>query len=372
MPEERANSGSPPSRNRNRNRNRNRGGGGGAGGGNSGGGGNRGAGGNRGQTPSRGGGGGGGGRSRSGGGGSGGRSSRPGGSSSSSGRNAGPRAAAVATVPEVFAPRIIEPGLGATEVLPEEVAANRRRAVSMCVWAAAAPAVVVGVVLALAVSPIVGVVALVVVALVVGVGVWRAAPGVALRQVGAVPLAEEDNPRLFNLTEGLCATFGLRPPELYVIYDAVPNACALGRDDDSAALVVTSGLLETMGPIELEGVIAHELAHVKRHDNSVSVVALTLAKFGGAGLVRRSVGEGREYRADVIGASAVRYPRGLLDALRLMQGAPAPAGNSVFGPARLPATQFLWIDPSVGHRDEPVAVGDLNATSVRAAALNEW
>jgi Zn-dependent protease with chaperone function len=219
---------------------------------------------------------------------------------------------------------------------------------------------------------VVGVVALVVVGLLIGFGLWRAAPGVALRQLGAVPLAEDDNPRLFNVTEGLCATFGLRPPDLYVVYDAVPSSCALGRDDDTAALVVTSGLLETMGPIELEGVIAHELAHVKRHDNSVSVVALTLAKFGGAGLVRRCVGEGREYRADVIGASAVRYPRGLLDALRLMELAPDPAGNSIFGPARFPATRYLWIDPSVGHRDEPVAVGDLNATSVRAAALNEW
>src|SRR6202042_87706 len=108
-------------------------------------------------------------------------------------------------------------------------------------------------------------------------------------------LAEDDNPRLFNVTEGLCATFGLRPPDLYVVYDAVPNSCALGRDDDSAALVVTSGLLDTMGPIELEGVIAHELAHVKRHDNSVSVVALTLARFGGEGIGRWCVGQSREY-----------------------------------------------------------------------------
>jgi Zn-dependent protease with chaperone function len=274
--------------------------------------------------------------------------------------------------PEPLAPRIIEPGLGATEVLPGEVAANRRHAVALCALAAVVPAVVIGLVLGLVVSPVAGVVALVVVALLIGYGVWRAAPAVALRQVGAVQLSERDNPRLFNVTEGLCATFGLRMPDLYVVYDAVPNACALGRNAASSALVVTSGLLETMGPIELEGVIAHELAHVKRDDNGVSVIALTLARFGGAGLLRRCVGENREYRADIVGASAVRFPRGLLDALRLMEQAPDPAGNSVFSPTRFAATRYVWIDPSVGRHEELAALGDLDATSVRAAALSEW
>ncbi|MGA2306746.1 MAG: M48 family metalloprotease [Acidimicrobiales bacterium] len=278
----------------------------------------------------------------------------------------------MALAPEPLAPRIIEPGLGATQVLPGEVAANRRHAVKLVALAAVVPAVVVGVVLGVAVSLVAGIVAFVVVGFVLAYGLWRIAPGVALRQVGAVPLRERDNLRLFNVTEGLCATFGLRVPHLYVVYDAVPNACALGRDAASAALVVTSGLLETMGPIELEGVIAHELAHVKRHDNAVSVIALTLARFGGSGLLRRCVEEHREYRADVVGASAVRFPRGLLDALRLMEHAPAPAGNSVFSPSRLAATRYVWIDPSVGLRDRPAPVGDLDDTSVRAAALSEW
>jgi Zn-dependent protease with chaperone function len=278
----------------------------------------------------------------------------------------------VALAPEPLAPRIIEPGLGATEVLPGEAAANRRHAVALCALASAVPAVVIGVVVGLVASLVVGVIALVVVEVVVGYGLWRIAPGVALRQVGAVQLSERDNHRLFNVTEGLCATFGLRTPDLYVVYDNVPNACALGRDASSAALVVTSGLLETMGPIELEGVIAHELAHVKRDDNGVSVIGLTLARLGGAGLLRRCVGAHREYRADMVGASAVRFPRGLLDALRLMEQAPPPAGNSVFGPARFPATRDVWIDPSVDRRGQPAAIGDLDATSVRAAALSEW
>ena len=80
-----------------------------------------------------------------------------------------------------------------------------------------------------------------------------------------------------------------------------------------------------LNPIELEGVIAHELAHVKRGDNGVSCVGITLGTiFGGAGTLRRCVGESREYRADVVGASAVRFPRGLLGALRTMMARTRP------------------------------------------------
>jgi Zn-dependent protease with chaperone function len=274
--------------------------------------------------------------------------------------------------PDVLAPLIIEPGLGATQVLPQEVVANRRRAVGLCVQAAILPALIVGAVAGVVVGWVIGAVALVVVGFVIAYWLWRSAPATALKRIGAVPLSERDQPRLFTVTEGLCATFGLRMPDLYVVFDAVPNACALGRDPGSADLVVTSGLVDLLGTIELEGVIAHELAHVKRGDNGVSSVGLSMARVGGESMLLRCVGKDREYRADVVGASAVRYPRGLLDALRLVQQAAAPAGNSVFNDARFGATRWVWLDPSVGHRDEPVAVGDLNATSVRAAALSEW
>jgi hypothetical protein len=84
------------------------------------------------------------------------------------------------------------------------------------------------------------------------------------------------------------------------------------------------------------------------------------------------VEESREYRADMVGASAIRFPRGLLDALCLMEKAPPPSGNSVFSPARFAATRYVWIDPSVNVRDQRPLTGDLDNTSVRAAALGEW
>ncbi len=163
-------------------------------------------------------------------------------------------------------------------------------------------------------------------------------------------------------------------PTLYVVEDDVPNACALGRDARRSDLVVTSGLLRLVDPIELEGVIAHELAHVKRGDNGVSCVGITLGTlFGGERMLRRCVGESREYRADVVGASAVRYPRGLLSALACHGGGARSAEGSLFAtPSRFGSTRWVWIDPSVGHRDDPLEPGDLDATSVRAAALSEW
>jgi Zn-dependent protease with chaperone function len=246
--------------------------------------------------------------------------------------------------------------------------------VRICALTALVPAVLIGVLLGVAVNIILGIVAFLVVGAALMYGLWRAAPSMAMKRVGAVLAEEYEYPRLFNVTDGLCATFGLAMPELYVLEDDVPNACALGRDARRSDLVVTSGLLRRLDPIQLEGVIAHELAHVKRGDNGVSCVGITLGTFlGGERMLLRCVGGNREYRADVVGASAVRYPRGLLEALEIMMAAPAPAEGSLFAsPARFGATRWVWIDPFVGRRDEPLVPGDLDRTSVRVAALNEW
>ena len=136
--------------------------------------------------------------------------------------------AAAAAVPVVAVPELEQPGLGSPKIFPSEVAANRRRAIMLCAVPAAVPAVVVGVVLTVAVSWIAGLIALVVVGAAIAIGLWRLAPGRALRSVGAVPIDEHDEPRLSNMVEGLCATFGLRVPSLHLVRDPVPNACALG------------------------------------------------------------------------------------------------------------------------------------------------
>ncbi len=280
-------------------------------------------------------------------------------------------ALAPAAPPEPLDP---QHSLGAPKVYAEELAANRRRVIVLCGWTAAIPALLLFALLTVSVNIIAGAVALVVSAGLLMYATWSVSPRLALRRIGARLADEDDDPRLYNVTEGLCATFGLSMPALYILDDPVPNACALGRDARKADIVVTSGLLRTLQLVELEGVLAHELAHVKRGDNGVSCVGVTLATvWGGERTLRRCVGENREYRADVVGASIVRYPSGLLGALRTMEGAPAPSAGSFFAsPSRFGATRWVWIDPSVGHRGDPVAPGDLDATSVRAAALAEW
>jgi len=279
-----------------------------------------------------------------------------------------PAPAVVAPSPEV------KPSLGAPLVLPTEVAASRRRVVTLCAYTALIPALLLGILCLVAVSVVVGIVAFLAFWALAMYGLWRLAPSVALGRIGATPVDEHDDPRLANITEGLCATFGLHMPTLHVLDDDVPNACVLGRDARRSDLVVTSGLLRRLDPIELEGVIAHELAHVKRGDNGVSCVGVTLATlFGGERTLRRCVGENREYRADVVGASAVRYPSGLLSALEAMTEAAPPAADSFFAsPSRFGPTRWVWIDPFVGRRDEIPLPGDLDATSVRVAALGEW
>jgi hypothetical protein len=376
-------SGGGAGRNRNRNRNRSRPASGSAGGG-----GKAAQGGQqqrKGQNQSQGGGGQRSGGNRSGGGGGGQRSGGSGGNRNRNrGRSGGgqrprdgqgqPRTAVALAPPALSEPLDTQHTLGAPKVYPEEVAANRRRAIRLCAYPAAIPALLLFALLAVSLNIVAGAVALIVSAAAFMYGMWRLSPRVALRRIGARPADEDDDPRLFNITEGLCATFGLAMPTLHILEDPAMNACALGRDARRADLVVTSGLLRTLHLVELEGVIGHELAHVKRGDNGVSCVGITLATlWGGEKTLRRCVGENREYRADVVGASIVRYPSGLLGALRTMMESPPPTEASLFAsPVRFGSTRWVWIDPSIGHRDDPVYPGDLDATWVRAAALSEW
>src|SRR4051812_12974642 len=104
---------------------------------------------------------------------------------------------------------------------------------------------------------------------------WKS-DAVALRVSRAEPADPNTYKRLYNIVEGLCIASGLPMPRIYIVHDAAPNAFATGRNPQHAAIAVTTGLLEKMNRVELEGVLAHELSHVKNYDILISTVAVTL------------------------------------------------------------------------------------------------
>ena len=225
--------------------------------------------------------------------------------------------------------------------------------------------------------PLVGVVVLVVVAVGLSLWLWQAAPDMVVRSVGGTPSDEWDHPRLHNLVDGLCATMGLPRPAICVVESAVPNAMAVGRDPDSAKLVVTSGLDESLTLVELEGVLAHELVHIKRHDTVVAAVAVvaTVPWAVLRGQRRRCrpgaplIGRGREFSADQRAAVVVRYPPGIGSALEVM--ADRTGESSTWPPERgrmAALTRWLWIDPMAEAAPGESMEGNLDDTRVRAAA----
>ncbi|MHB8219807.1 MAG: M48 family metallopeptidase [Acidimicrobiales bacterium] len=256
------------------------------------------------------------------------------------------------------------------------IRSNRRRRRMLLAAAGGVPGAVVGAVVGSLADPVVGAVVAVVVAVVVGIGLEHRATAFVLRVIGGHRIDASTAPRLANLVDGLCATCGVRPPALWLVPEPVPNACAVGRGPGHGVLVITSGLMDSLDIMEQEGVVAHELMHLKDHDAAVSELAVTVLAplvwvTGRDRMVHRAVGKGREYRADQDAAAAVRSPRGLQHALQVMAGGAEPASTSVFAGHRWALTRWLWIDPMVGARGEPV-VGALDATQVRSAALAEW
>ncbi len=179
---------------------------------------------------------------------------------------------------------------------------------------------------------------------------------IALASSGAQPVSREQVPRLYEVMERLAAKARLPMPKLYVIPEEAPNAFATGRNPRHASVAVTQGLLELMNDEELEGVIAHELSHVRNYDILTSSIAATIAGaitylasmgrwamlFGGFGRDREDDREGggfaallmiflapfaalllqlflsrtREYSADQTGARMVGQPYGLISALQ--------------------------------------------------------
>lgn len=174
---------------------------------------------------------------------------------------------------------------------------------------------------------------------------------IALRSSGAQPVTREQLPRLYAVMERLAGKANIPVPNLYVVPEQAPNAFATGRNPNHASVAVTQGLLELMNDDELEGVIAHELSHVRNYDILISSVAATLAGaitwiahwgawFGGGDRDERDRGNGilglllfflapigalllqlglsrqREYAADSTGARMVGNQFGLMSALQ--------------------------------------------------------
>ncbi len=176
----------------------------------------------------------------------------------------------------------------------------------------------------------------------------------ALAVNGAQEIQKRDNARLYRIVENLSITEGFPTPKIYMINDPAPNAFATGRDPKHASVAVTTGLLEIMNDKELEGVMAHELGHVKNYDIRVSMIAFALVAVVGlisdimlrmsffrdrdnnsssgqiffivgiiaailapiaATLIQLAISRKREYLADATGALTTRYPDGLASAL---------------------------------------------------------
>ena len=182
---------------------------------------------------------------------------------------------------------------------PPEVRENRRVAHLVCGATGVLPGLVVGVILGLVVGPVAGVVAGVVVLVAVGVGVWRGATAYTLSVVGARAPRPSELPRLANLVDGLCATFGVPTPEILVVDDPVANALTVGPGPPARPSWWSPPGFWAPRADRDRGVVAHELAHVKAHDTvraGVAVVALAPLTLLGRtdGLLHVLVGRGRE------------------------------------------------------------------------------
>jgi len=203
-----------------------------------------------------------------------------------------------------------------------------------------------------------------VVALVLSVGSYWNSDKIVIALAGAKPADPVQYARLHNLVEAMAIAAGIPKPKVYVIDDPAPNAFATGRDPRHAAIAVTTGLLEIMNRVELEGVIAHEMSHIKNYDTLVGTVAAVLAGtvvvasditlrllwFGGdrrgrdsesknpiflalallavvlaplgAALIRAAISRRRESLADFSAVQLTRYPPGLIGALEKLRDNP--------------------------------------------------
>jgi heat shock protein HtpX len=286
----------------------------------------------------------------------------------------------------------------------DQVASNKRRS-----WLLVAGFVILVAAVAMAFAFLlrggpVGIAFAVVIAAVTSFTAYWKSDAVALRMSRARPAPVEEFARYHNIVEGLCIASGLPKPRLYVVDDPAPNAFATGRNPRNAAVAVTTGLLEKLNRIELEGVLAHELSHIKNYDILVSTLAVTmvgvvalLADIGvrmlwwGMGrnphrdydrqqggdqgplailsilgfvllalspliaiVMQRTISRRRETLADVSGVEMTRYPPGLISALEKLRD------DSTVVHATSHATAHLWIEQPAAQTEEEGRLSRVN------------
>ncbi|MSO87206.1 MAG: zinc metalloprotease HtpX [Acidimicrobiia bacterium] len=276
----------------------------------------------------------------------------------------------------------------------DQIAQNKRRSIGIVVVFVLLVALVLQVInLLLGGGIYFGIIALLLAGGSAALSYWKS-DAIALRVSKAKPASPEEYQRLHNIVEGLCIAGGLPKPRVYVVEDSAPNAFATGRDPKHAAIAVTTGLLERMNRVELEGVIAHELSHIKNYDILVSTLVVTmvgiiaiitdvgvnmmfwssrsnrrsndsagvaslLAVIGFVFLIfspliaralQASVSRQRESLADISGVELTRFPPGLISALEKLRDDNTEVRSISHATAHLWIEQPQAIETSLGRK----------------------
>ena len=196
---------------------------------------------------------------------------------------------------------------------------------------------------------------------------YKISIAITLKMNGAEPISKKDAPEFYSIVESLSITAGLPMPKLYIINDPSMNAFAAGTNPENSVICATTGLLENMDKVEIEGVMAHEISHIKNYDIRVSMAAVALTAVIGvlsdivlrfiflndddedsknpialilglffvlispllATITRLAISRQREFLADATAVSLTRYPDGLISALeKLKNNKPLERQNS--------------------------------------------
>lgn len=211
------------------------------------------------------------------------------------------------------------------------------------------------------------------ISIVMSVSSYYSGDKIALMSSGAKAIEPKDNPYLFRIVENLAITAGIPVPKVHIINSEALNAFATGRDPQHASIAVTTGLIAALENEELEGVIAHELSHIKNYDIRVMTVVIVLVglisllaqgilRIGGgsrdsdskggnifaiiaivlmlispiiAELIKLAVSRKREYLADASGSLLTRYPEGLARALEKIAASSTPLSSASTATAHL-------------------------------------